>query len=104
MCNRVWNTDQWIPERWTIASGHVQAACWSPCGSVLLFATSEEPIIYSLTFCQRDTVFQHDDASKTALCVVDLTEVEVNEGERLVIFSTYVKSQGSFNHQNYKVV
>ncbi|GFG30807.1 hypothetical protein Cfor_04300 [Coptotermes formosanus] len=80
---RVWDTAQWTPERWTIASGHVQTACWSPCGSILLFATSEEPIIYSLTFCQRETVFQHDDASKTAVSVVDLTEVEVNEGERV---------------------
>jgi aladin len=90
VCNRVWDTAQWTPERWTIASGHVQTACWSPCGSILLFATSEEPIIYSLTFCQRETVFQHDDASKTAVSVVDLTEVEVNEGERLVILIVLV--------------
>lgn len=85
MCNRVWDTDKWTQEPWTIASGHVQAACWSPCSSVLLFATSEEPIIYSLTFRQQDRVFQRDDAFKTILRVVDLTEVEVNEGERLVI-------------------
>ncbi|XP_069684617.1 aladin-like isoform X2 [Periplaneta americana] len=80
---RVWSTDQWLPERWTVMSGHVQAACWSPCGSVLLFATSEEPLIYSLTFNLMDTVFQDDNVSKTALPVVDLTEVEVDEGERV---------------------
>lgn len=80
---RVWDTDRWLPERWTVVSGHVQAACWSPCGSVVLFATSEEPIVYSLTFSKLDTVFQLDEASKTALPVVDLTEVEFNEGERV---------------------
>jgi hypothetical protein len=52
---------------------------------MLLFATSEEPIVYSLTFSKLDTVFQLDEASKTALPVVDLTEVEFNDGERLVI-------------------
>ncbi|XP_021920486.1 aladin-like isoform X2 [Zootermopsis nevadensis] len=80
---RVWGTSQWLPERWTVVSGHVQAACWSPCGSVLLFATSEEPLIYSLTFSKVDTAFQGDNTSKTALPIVDLTEVEVNEGERV---------------------
>jgi hypothetical protein len=79
-------------------SGHVQAACWSPCGSVLLFATSEEPIVYSLTFSKLDTVFQHDDASKTALPVVDLTELEVNEGERLVTLRLHDKSPCSGLH------
>ncbi|PSN51777.1 Aladin [Blattella germanica] len=80
---RVWNTDQWLPERWTVMSGHVQAACWSPCGSMLLFATSEEPMIYSLTFSRPGSVFCSDDISKTALPVVDLTEVEIEDGERL---------------------
>jgi hypothetical protein len=51
---------------------------------VLLFATSEEPIVYSLTFSKLNTIFQLDEASKTAVPVVDLTEVEFNEGERLV--------------------
>jgi aladin len=80
----VWGTDQWLPEQWTVASGHVQAACWSPCGSVLLFTTSEEPVIYSLKFRKMDTVFQHDEASKTAVPAVDLAEVEFSEGVRLV--------------------
>jgi aladin len=85
LCDRVWNTDRWLPERWTVVCGHVQAACWSPCGSMVLFTTSEEPIVYSLTFSKLDTVFQHDETSKTAVPAVDLTEVKFNEGQRLVI-------------------
>jgi hypothetical protein len=69
---------------------------------VLLFATSEEPLIYSLTFSKVDTVFQGDDVSKTALPVVDLTEVEVNEGERLVAFRMHGESPYSAYHENIK--
>ncbi|KAJ9587941.1 hypothetical protein L9F63_018616 [Diploptera punctata] len=80
---RVWDTDHWLPERWTVMSGHVQAACWSPCGSMLLFATSEEPLIYSLTFNRLGSMFCTDDISRNALPVVDLSDIEVNEGERI---------------------
>lgn len=100
----MWDTDKWVPERWTIASGRVQAACWSPCGSVLLFATSEEPTIYSLKFYKEDKVFQHADAAKTALRVVDLTEVEVNGGERLVTLSMCEKSPCLTHHRNFSVI
>lgn len=39
-------------------------------------------MVYSLTFSKLDTVFQLDEASKTAVPVVDLTEVELEEGQR----------------------
>lgn len=85
-------------------SGHVQASCWSPCGSVLLFATSEEPIVYSLTFSKLDTVFQLDEASKTAVPVVDLTEVELEEGQRLVTLRMHDGSPCSGLHVSVKLV
>jgi hypothetical protein len=51
---------------------------------VLLFTTSEEPIVYCMKFSKLGTVFQHDEAFKTAVPAVDLTEVEFSEGKRLV--------------------
>jgi len=104
VCDRVWGTDRWLPERWTVVSGHVQTACWSPCGSMLLFATSEEPLIYSLTFSKLETVFQGDNASRSALPVVDLTEVEVSEGERLVVFRICGESPCLAYHQKYVTI
>ena len=95
---RVWDTDRWIPERWTIISGHVQAACWSPCSTMLLFATSEEPVIYSLTFSKSGSLLCSDDVSRNALPVIDLSEVEVNDGERLVFPFCVTK------HLQYKVI
>ncbi|KAK6629857.1 hypothetical protein RUM43_003678 [Polyplax serrata] len=78
---RVWKTEKWIPERWTVVSGRVQTACWSPCGSVILFATTEEPLIYALPFDAVGSVFQSDDLSN-ANPVIDLTPIDasVNEG------------------------
>lgn len=68
---------------------------------MLLFATSEEPLIYSLTFSKVDTAFQGDNTSKTALPIVDLTEVEVNEGERLVTSRMHGETLFSVYHENY---
>jgi len=52
---RVWNCNQqWTTERWVCGpGGHVQTACWSPCGRFLLFVSSAEPIIYRLQFVQQ---------------------------------------------------
>lgn len=47
---RVWSTDKWTPERWTVPHGAVQAAVWSPCSNYLLFVTTEESTLYSLRF------------------------------------------------------
>jgi hypothetical protein len=71
---------------------------------VLLFATSQEPIVYSLTFSKLDTVFQLDETSKTAVPVVDLTEVEFNEGERLVTHRMHDGSPCSSLHVSVKWV
>ena len=55
----------------------LQAVCWSPDGAVLLFATVDEPIIYSLTFSPNvnsNTVTVG--GSKAAVDVVNLAEVD----------------------------
>lgn len=73
---RVWKTEKWIPERWNTMFGRVQTAAWSPCGSVVLFATTEEPLIYALPFDAVGSVFQSDDLCK-ANPVIDLNPIEV---------------------------
>lgn len=50
---RVWETDKWSPERWTVANETVQSAAWSPCSNFLLFVTTGEPILYSLEFAEN---------------------------------------------------
>lgn len=50
---RVWSTDDWTPERWTVPFGAIQSAAWSPCGGYLLFVTTDEPYIYSLCFADE---------------------------------------------------
>lgn len=77
---RVWKTEKWIPERWTTVSGRVQTACWSPCSSVILFATTEEPLVYALPFDAVGSVFQSDDLCN-ASPVIDLTPIEMDNVE-----------------------
>ncbi|XP_033762982.1 LOW QUALITY PROTEIN: aladin-like [Pecten maximus] len=75
---RVWETTRWSCEKWTKCLGRCKAACWSPDGSVLLFTTEREQIIYSLTFStsrnDRGIVIG---GSQSAVASVDLSEVEV---------------------------
>ncbi|XP_039287891.1 aladin [Nilaparvata lugens] len=81
---RVWSSwQQWVPERWSLASGHVVSACWSPCSSALLFVTSLEPTIYALTFGQIASVFTTEDR-RGAVRVADLTAISVPSGNRVV--------------------
>lgn len=52
---RIWKTNKWVPERWTIPIGSqsIQSAAWSPCSNYLLFVTTNEPILYSLCFIEE---------------------------------------------------
>lgn len=50
---RVWLTDKWAPERWTVPTGSIQSASWSPCSSYLLFVTTNDSILYSLCFVEE---------------------------------------------------
>merc|ERR1719188_1513674 len=73
---RVWGTrQQWSHERWNVLQGHVQTACWSPCSSVLLFTTTEEPFLFALNF--------HSDNTENAVPVADLAHAIVGEDEEI---------------------
>ena len=50
-------------------SGRVQTACWSPCGSVLLFATDADSVIYAVNLGD-------DDSTAAAVPVADVSSVE----------------------------
>jgi WD40 repeat protein len=65
---RIWRPDEmWSYDNWHVASkSRVQTVCWSPSGSHLLFATEDEPIIYSLRV---------DGGGGTASAAVPLAEV-----------------------------
>lgn len=78
---RVWDTCQWEPDRWTLASGRVVSAVWSPCSSLVLFAISLEPVIFSLSCGTSSSVFQSED-QRAASPLIDLTPVELLSGER----------------------
>jgi len=75
---RVWECRQWSCEKWTNLLSRCKAACWSPDGSALLFATASEPIIYSLTFTASPSHSQPAiGGSKVAITSADLSELEV---------------------------
>ncbi|XP_013399135.1 aladin [Lingula anatina] len=75
---RVWETQTWSCEKWTKLTGRCQAACWSPDGTVLLFATKEEPVIYLLKFTSTLDGTDHSiGGSKVAVSSVDLSVVEL---------------------------
>ncbi|XP_054731237.1 aladin [Anastrepha obliqua] len=79
---RVWSVHKkWTPERWTINTGIVQSACWSPCGNFLLFVTTGDSILYRLNF-QSEQVFASGTSAKEALKIADLTKF--NAGRREV--------------------
>lgn len=70
---RVWYTEKWTPERWSVKCGTIQSVAWSPCGLHLLFVTTEDQIIYALKFA-NEQLFNSAAVPKQALPVVDLVE------------------------------
>lgn len=80
MIRRVWECRHWQAERWNVLSGRVQAACWSPSGSTVLFCTNTEPTIFGLTFFNSTSVFKSETVAspKEALPLVDLTKIDLN--------------------------
>ena len=71
---RVWDTDTWSPDRWTVGggSGRVAASAWSPDSDHLLFATSEEPVLYCVSFQGQ---------GEAAVPLMDLSKVCLESGE-----------------------
>nr|CAD7572674.1 unnamed protein product [Timema californicum] len=88
---RVWDTSQWTADRWNVISGRVQTACWSPCGSVVLFCTTTEPLIYSLfvtkLFSLSTPLYQEQPSEllQSALIAADLTLMHTEDGHTWVI-------------------
>ncbi|WAQ93984.1 AAAS-like protein [Mya arenaria] len=70
-----------------------KAACWSPDGSVVLFSTENQPIIYSLTFAETtDDTSSVIGGSQTAVGCVDLSETELqNEDGNTVKLGGYIQ-------------
>ncbi|XP_074647828.1 aladin-like isoform X2 [Tubulanus polymorphus] len=78
---RVWDSQTWTCEKWSKLAGRCQVACWNPQGTVLLFATRDEPTIYSLTFGNiEQTSSAMIGGSKMAISCIDVSEVEVTSG------------------------
>jgi len=71
---RVWDTDSWSPDRWTVGGGRgrVVAAAWSPDSHQLLFATTEEPVLYCVSFQGQ---------GEAAVPLMDLSKVCLESGE-----------------------
>lgn len=81
---RIWNTETWQSERWTIANGHVQSFQWSPCTRFLLFVTSEDPILYCLGFADEPLFNKNDNKvhqPQRALPVADLSKITLEHSE-----------------------
>lgn len=78
---RVWDTiNQWNHERWNVLAGHVNTACWSPCGTYLLFSTNEEPLIYCLNF------HPVGGSSAAAVPIADMSQIQVDlDGQIMTI-------------------
>lgn len=79
---RVWECKNWTCDRWNTYLGHLQTSCWSPCGTVLLFVTSEETLLYCLVSKSAGNVFTHSPSpSNIATPTLDLGRVELPSGE-----------------------
>lgn len=58
---RVWDTENWTPERWTVKGGTIQSVAWSPCSKHLLFVTTEDQLIYALKFASEELFTSTED-------------------------------------------
>ncbi|XP_053688207.1 aladin isoform X1 [Sabethes cyaneus] len=77
---RVWQTNKWTPDRWTINHGTIQSIVWSHTGSHLLFVTTEESFLYGLGFVE-DEVFTATLIPKSALPIADLSKLTTGQVE-----------------------
>uniref|UniRef100_UPI00358E9396 aladin isoform X2 n=1 Tax=Myxine glutinosa TaxID=7769 RepID=UPI00358E9396 len=75
---RVYETLTWNWERWPTLSGRCQSACWSPDGSILLFAVQGEHVIYSLKFTTGAGIVG---GSKAAAICADVSTFEIESAD-----------------------
>ncbi|KAH9503246.1 hypothetical protein Btru_068553 [Bulinus truncatus] len=71
---RVWETKQWQWENWSNLTGPCTAACWSPGGSVLIFAMDGESALYAVRFTV-DGESQGVSAVSTSVLLADVSQV-----------------------------
>lgn len=77
---RVWQTNQWTPDRWTVNQGTIQSVVWSRSDSHLLFVTSEDSFLYCLGFVE-DEVFTSTLVTKSAVPIADLSKITIGQAE-----------------------
>jgi hypothetical protein len=66
----------WTSEKWSDLEGKCTSACWSSCGSFLLFSVSDESVIYYTHFYSDSTNNKIDiGGSGTALKCADVSKV-----------------------------
>jgi len=76
---RIWSTDKWTSDKWSVSNhSRVQCACWSPCSSILLFATASCSIINAIDFRQKDIFNDSTNYKKVAWPVIDLKSECIN--------------------------
>ncbi|XP_050438537.1 aladin-like isoform X2 [Adelges cooleyi] len=77
---RIWTTDKWSSDKWSVNSkSRVQCACWSPCSSVLLFATNSCATINAIDFRKSDIFNEPSNYKKVAWPVIDLKNERIND-------------------------
>ena len=69
---RVFETQTWSYEQWNLDSP-VQSAVWSSHGRALLFATRDEPVLFSIGFIDGEGV----GGAKVAAQMADLSLQEI---------------------------
>lgn len=69
---RIWNTERWMCEKWSINKGFVSSFEFSPCGKFLLFVTSEDSLLYNLRLSDENFFNEADSKSGQALPIADL--------------------------------
>ncbi len=81
-CSSIWSSVTWNCENWFTGSSRVKCVCWSADGSVLLFTTIAEPLIYAITVSSEFNIFSNVSGSDgNAICVADLSRQELTNGE-----------------------
>jgi len=79
---RIWETMTWTSEKWEDLNGKCTSACWSSCGSFMLFSVSDEPVIYYTHFYTDNTTKTIDiGGSGTALKCADVSKVSFPNGD-----------------------
>lgn len=75
----MYESKRWTAERWQTMTGRIQSAVWSPCGSILLFVTVEETVLYALSFKTGSAIFTRDSnaSPQVAVPVLDLSKIEL---------------------------